>query len=166
MKKGFIRKIAGLFCFLISLAQAQAQSHNSVAAEALQSPLSHPVRVSSEGMQLTLRGVYVGGGLMWFVFDACNRSSIDFRADAPRFLLRSRHALKRRASEELRWQPIYGNGPKWLRSDSSAMFCYALTPRAPAKNQVLWVEWVERNGDRRLRLQVRAKRLIRARKLP
>lgn len=122
-------------------------------------------RAINGGVTLRLRGVYIHDGLLWFAFDAHNRSSVDFRADAVRFWLQARHSVKREAREELRWLPVYSNSPQVLRSDSSARFVYAVPARAPSGRQLLRLEWVERNGDRRIRLYISAKRMVGAHKL-
>jgi hypothetical protein len=41
----------------------------------------------------------------------------------------------------------------------------AVAPRVPGKEQELVVEWVERDGDRRVVIRVRGKRVLRARKV-
>jgi hypothetical protein len=115
---------------------------------------------------MELREVYVRNGLLWLSFRASNRSAIDFRADPVRYSIRDRRAFKRRASQEVRLYPVVRQEPRILRSDSVVNFADALAPRVPGKEQELVVEWVERNGDRRVRVRVKVGRVLRARRLP
>jgi len=118
------------------------------------------------GVRMELREVYVRNGLLWLSFRASNRSAIDFRADPVRYSIRDRRAFKRRASQEVRLYPVVRQEPRILRSDSVVNFADALAPRVPGKEQELVVEWVERNGDRRVRVRVKVGRVLRARRLP
>ena len=117
------------------------------------------------GVRLELRRVWVSEGRIWLGFKAWNRSAIDFRADPVRFAIRSRRAFKRRALQEIRLVPVVRQEPRILRSDSTISFSDALAPRVPGKGQELVVEWVERDGDRRVRVRVKAKKLLKARKV-
>jgi hypothetical protein len=155
--------MTGLMILIFS--SIYGQNRDSIAVAVLRTPLSHPAHAMNGGVALRLRGVYIHDGLLWFAFDARNRSSVDFRPDAMRFWLQARHTVRREAREELRWLPVYGNGPAVLRSDSSARFVYVVPARAPSGQQLLRLEWVERNGDRRIRLYISAKRIVGARKL-
>jgi hypothetical protein len=117
------------------------------------------------GLRMELRKIFVRDGLLWFAFRASNRSAIDFRADPLRFSIRSRKAFRRRALQEIRLQPVVRQEPRIVQSDSAVNFAEALVPRIPGKEQELVVEWAERDGDRRVRVCIRAKRLLTARKL-
>jgi hypothetical protein len=116
------------------------------------------------GVRMELRKAVVRDGLVWLSFRASNRSAIDFRADPVRFAIRSRRAFKRRALQEIRLVPVVRQEPRILRSDSTICFADALAPRVPGKGQELVVEWVERNGDRRVRVRVGVKTLLKAKK--
>lgn len=152
-------------CVLVLLVSAVAQDREKWAAAVLGAGPSHPVRVAAGGVRLELRGIYVCESLLWLSFRAENRSAIDFRADPVRFSIRDRRAFKRRARQEIPLWPVYRKGPGMLQSDSTVSFCDALVPRVPGKEQELVVEWVERNGDRRVRLRVKVGRLLKARKV-
>jgi hypothetical protein len=117
------------------------------------------------GVRLELRRVWVSEGRIWLGFKASNRSAIDFRADPMRFVIRNRQTFKRRALQEIRLVPVVRQEPPMLRSDSTISFSDALVPRVPGKGQELIVEWVERDGDRRVRVRVKAKRLLKAGKV-
>ena len=114
---------------------------------------------------MELRGVDVCEGMLWLAFSATNGSAIDFRANAVRLVIRDRKALKRRALQEIALPVVFRQEPSVLRSDSTVKFCDALAPRVPGKEQELVVEWMERNGDRRVVVRVPVKRVLRARKV-
>jgi hypothetical protein len=143
-------------------AEARGMRLDSAAAKVMTAPLSHPVRVTAGGVRLEWRGLYMCRGLLWLSFCASNRSAIDFRADPVRVYVRDRRALRRRAQQELWLRPVFRKEEGVLGAGQTAGFCDALVPRVPAKDQELVVEWVERNGDRRLRMTVRGKWVLKA----
>ncbi|HEV2478080.1 MAG TPA: DUF4138 domain-containing protein [Puia sp.] len=120
---------------------------------------------SSGGVRLELTGVYIDSSLLWFVFRGTNGSAIDFRAGGMRFAFKERRALKRRALQELRLVPVVRLEAPVVRSDSAVRLYYGLVPRVPSTRQELVIEWVERNGDRRMQLHVPARILLTARRL-
>lgn len=153
-----------LICLAVGLLFL-ATLHAQVADRVLQARPFCMQRVSSGGIRLQLTGIYIDSSLLWLVFRAGNQSAIDFRAGSMRFFIRNKHAMKRRALQELRLSPLVRREAILLRSNSTVSLCYGLVPRVPGKHQELVVEWVERNGDRRMQLHVRAAALLRARKL-
>jgi Domain of unknown function (DUF4138) len=121
--------------------------------------------VTSGGIRLVIRGIYVDEGLMWVSMRAANRSAIDFRAGAIRFVIRDKHTLRRRAVQEMSLAVVVRKEMTVLRADSVGWLCDGLVPRVPGHGQELVVEWGERNGDRRLRVYIPGRDLLRARKL-
>lgn len=116
-------------------------------------------------VRLELRGVYIESGLLWLVFRGINRSAIDFRPATMRIAIRDKHAFRRRALQERSLPLLVGYEPSVLRADSAVLFCYGLTPRVPGRRQEIFIEWMERNGDRRLLLHVPASAVLTARKI-
>jgi hypothetical protein len=104
-------------------------------------------------------------GLLWLAFAASNRSAIDFRGNAVRVEMRGRKAFKRRASQELGLRVVWRGEPGVLKADSTVRFCVAMVPRVPGKEQEIFIQWVERDGDRRVVMRVRGKRVLRARRV-
>lgn len=119
----------------------------------------------SGGVRLELTGVYIDSTLLWFVFRGTNRSAIDFRAGSMRFFIRDRRALKRRALQELRLVPMVRFEAPVLFADSTVRLFCGLAPRVPGRRQELVIEWMERNGDRRMQLRVPARILLTAHRL-
>lgn len=157
-----MRKGVFLFGYMLVLLSARGQDRRAAAVRVLGAPPSHPVHVESGEVRVELRGVYVCEGLLWLSFSATNFSAIDFRAGAVRVAIRDRKALKRRALQEVALAVVFRQEPSVLRSDSTVGFCDGLAPRAPGKGQELVVEWVERDGDRRVQMRMPGKRVLRA----
>ena len=153
-----------LFCSLLLLLGSGVVNGQGI-DRVLQAPACYGRSVALGGVRLDLRGIYVYSGLLWLVFDATNRSSIDFRAGSMGFAIRDRHVLRRRARQEIRLSPVMRREKSILASDSTVRFCYGLVPRTPSNKQELVIEWGERNGDRRLQLRVRGSMLLKAKKL-
>lgn len=165
MKRGII---LGLFVLLAFCTHGQAGGRGlvgGVPARVLRAAPCSSRHAVSGGVRLELTGIYIDSALLWFVFRGVNRSAIDFRAGGMRFLVRDRHAMKRRALQELRLVPLVRREVAVIRADSAVQLCYGLTPRVPGRAQELVIEWVEKNGDRRMQLRVPASALLRARRL-
>jgi hypothetical protein len=62
-----------------------------------------------------------------------NGSVIDWRAVPMRFSIQDRHVLRRTARQELPLAIIARQEALTVRSDSSVVLCYGLTPRLPRK---------------------------------
>ena len=122
-------------------------------------------QVSAGGVRLELRGLYVCGGLLWVCLRGENRSPIDFRSNNMRFAIQYRRSARRAAVQEVLLVPIVGRSVNPLRADSSAVWCYGLMPRVPGSKRELVLEWSERDGDRRMRIRVKAKEILKARRL-
>ena len=122
-------------------------------------------RAGSGGIRLELTGTYIDSSLLWFVFRCANSSAINFRSGGMRFVIRDRRALKRRALQELRLVPVVRQEAALLRADSTVRLYYGVIPRVPRPRQELMIEWVERNGDRRVQLRVPARILLTAHRL-
>jgi len=122
-------------------------------------------QVTSGGIRLEMRGIYVDSGLLWISLRAVNGAAIDFRSGGMRFSIRYRHGMRRRAEQETRLVCVVRREPAILRSDSTEALCYGLAPRVPGKSRQLVVQWVERNGDRRLVLRVSGKNVLQAKRL-
>ncbi len=163
MMKGGLLVLGCVFIFISAF--AQRRPFDSVAARVVAAPRSHPVKVSAAGIRVELRGVYMADGLLWMAFDAVNRSSVDFRGNMVRVSLRARKAFKRRASQEVAMRFVWRGEPGVLRADSAVRFCVAVVPRVPGKEQEMVIQWVERDGDRRVVVRVRGKRVLRARRI-
>ena len=159
--------IAGLM-LLTLVVRAQVHSvpdHLSLVANVLQSKPCRPRHTTMGGVGLELRGIYIDSGLLWLVFRGVNHSAIDFRPAPMHVAIRDKRALKRRALQERLLAPVIRDEPSVIAADSTVLFCYGLVPRIPGRKQELSIEWMERNGDRRLQLHVPASAILTARRL-
>jgi hypothetical protein len=168
MKKAVVVGVVFLFAFGVRgqvAGRASLPGHGGVPAEVLKAKPCCSRRASNAGVRLELTGIYIDSSLLWLVFRGVNRSAIDFRAGRMRFVIRDRHALKRRALQELRLVPLVRQEETTVWADSAVTLYYGLTPRVPGKRQELVIEWAERNGDRRMLIRVAARDLLTARRL-
>jgi hypothetical protein len=139
--------------------------HSQPFATILQASPYHQRHTTMGGMRLDLRGIYIDSGLLWLVFRGANHSVIDFRPATLRIAIRDKHALKRRALQERPLTPVIKYEPSVVQADSTVLFCYGLIPRIPGRKQELGIEWMEKNGDRRLLLHLPATSILTARKV-
>lgn len=160
-----MRKLMGLVLGVALLSVVKGQDRNAEAGSVLAARPWLARHVSSGSVRMELRGLYVSGGLLWVSLRVANLSPIDFRGSAVRFSIRDRHTMRRKAVQERVLLPVVIRGIPVLRADSSGVLCYGLLPRIPGKRQELVIEWMERNGDRRLRLGVKAREVLKAKKL-
>lgn len=119
---------------------------------------------SDGGMDLRLQRIYLHDGLLWMQFRARNRSAFDFRVGWTEFMVREKLRVKKMATQELRLQPRAKKEPFLISGDSTVELDYGLLPRVIGRDKELVDELRERNGDRRLRLVVSSKEILRARK--
>lgn len=153
------------FFALAACCQCSGQASDAVVTRVLNASPCCSRHAVSGGVRLELTGIYIDSSLLWFAFRVVNRSAIDFRAGGMRFVVRDRHAMKRRALQELQLVPLVRREAAVIRADSAVRLCYGLTPRVPTRNQELMIEWVEKNDDRRMQVRVPASSLLRARRL-
>ncbi|HEV2483192.1 MAG TPA: DUF4138 domain-containing protein [Puia sp.] len=154
-----------LLVTLVVRAQFSAPGHTKEISAILQAKPCHQQHTTMGGVGLDLKGIYIDSGLLWLVFRGVNHSAIDFRPATMHITIRDKHALKRRALQERMLTPVIRYEPSVLAADSTVLFCYGLVPRIPGRKQELEIEWMERNGDRRLQLQVSAAAILTARRL-
>jgi hypothetical protein len=146
-------------------AQPAPSTNTQPVAAILQANPCHQRHTEMGGVRLDLRGVYIDRGLLWLVFRGVNHSAIDFRPATMHIAIRDKYALKRRALQERPLTPVIKYEPSVVRADSTVAFCYGLIPRIPGKKQELSIEWMEKNGDRRLLLRLNATSILTARKV-
>lgn len=160
-----MKQMIGLCFCLLLLKAVSAQDRSQEMSKVLEAKPFIGKHVTTGGVRLELRGVYVVDGLLWFALRVENASVIDFRASPMRFMIRDRHTMRRRARQELALPAIARREPVMIHSDSSALLCYGLPPRLPHPKQELLLEYGEKNGDRRFMIRLAAKDVLRAKKL-
>jgi hypothetical protein len=125
----------------------------------------HTQRKASGGIRLRVDSLYVSNGVLWFGMEAKNSSAYDYRATSMRFTIRDRHPLKRKARQELALPMVAGGAPTLLPADSTVHFDCGIKPRIPGLQRELWIEWIERTGDRRVRMQVSNSKIMHVKKV-
>jgi hypothetical protein len=121
--------------------------------------------IHAPGIRLELKGIYVADGLLWFITRVSNNSVLDWTANPMRFSIRDRKVWRRRARQDFSLPVVARRESRLVRSDSAAIFCYAVVPRLPSRGQGLVLEYGERTGDRRLILKITSKQILNAKKL-
>jgi hypothetical protein len=119
---------------------------------------------SDGDVRLALRGVYIRDGLLWMGFVARNRSLIAFDPWLLGFSLEDIKRARRTAVQSIGLEPVYASGMEALPGGGRTRFGVGFQPFTIAKGKRLVVEWSEKGG-RRVLIRVKAKKLLRARKL-
>jgi hypothetical protein len=158
-----------LFGLLVGRGQNKAATAkaamDSVAVEVLKAPPAHSIRCKEAGVTLEQRGLYICRGLLWISLVAENQSAIDFRGNEVRVFIRNQRVLRRRARQEVVLRAVYRREVGVLGARQRVALCVAVAPRVPGKGEELVVEWMERDGDRRLKVAVTGKRVLGAKRL-
>ncbi|HZK62577.1 MAG TPA: conjugative transposon protein TraN, partial [Puia sp.] len=122
--------------------------------------LHHHIRASE--IDLSLKGIYIDRGYLWFRLVVQNHSSIDYRPEYVRFFLRSKRQAKRTALQEYELRPFFksiapipGNGGKTL--------LLAFGQFTVPKHQQLVCEMSEEDGGRVLELPISYRTVLKAR---
>ena len=120
---------------------------------------------SDGSVSLRLKGLFLKDGLMWMSFRARNRSSVDFLPGGMRFAVQDRKRVRRTAVQSIEVQPVYVGARGELAGGGQLSVVAALHALTVGKGKQLVVEWREANGGRRVRLVIRGKHLLRAKKI-
>jgi conjugative transposon TraN protein len=118
-------------------------------------------------MQARVKGIFVKDGVMFFQLCLKNNSAIDYSPDFIRFYIRDKKKSKRTASQEVELKPIYtccniNNIPGGQERNSVFAFEKFTIPEA----KYLFIEVMERNGGRNMKLKVTNGKIIKAKSLP
>lgn len=119
--------------------------------------------VSYEKLRLTLRGIYLRDGIMWFSFRLKNHSRIDYSPEYTRCFIAERKILKRTASQEIALKPVYESLAESVPGDSSRAIVMGFQPFTLPKDKKLIIQMGERNGGRLLVLTIQNTVLLKAR---
>jgi conjugative transposon TraN protein len=120
--------------------------------------------IFSDGMKLTIHGIYIKDNALWFVFEAENYSYLDYHAEYLRCFIEDKKKSARSAIQETElqllspasiWQTVPGKNKK--------QFVIAFSPFTFSKDKKMIVQMSEKNGGRMLKLTVSHKVILRAR---
>jgi hypothetical protein len=120
-------------------------------------------RAANDGLQLTLRGVYLCDSLLWLSLDLRDRTSMGFGVGGLRISTEDKRRVKRTATQELEIRPVYADGIGPLPGSGRRAIAVALHPFVVGRGKRLVLAVYDRDADRRVLLRVKAKRLMRAR---
>ena len=118
------------------------------------------------GMVLRLLGIYINGSVLYYQIQIQNNSGLSYDIDMIRFFIRDKSLGKRTATQELDQEPllIYGN-TRSVEGQSAQTIVVALKKFTIPDKKLLFVQLLEKNGGRNLRLKIRNASIIRAKKI-
>ena len=116
----------------------------------------------AEGMKLRLRGIWLCEGRLWFGLEWENRGAIAYTPAYVRWTIRDRRQVRRTAMQELPLEPLGGDGPVALPSDSVVHSWSGFIPFALSPDKELVLEVAESGGGRVLELVIKHQELLKA----
>ncbi|GAB1446020.1 conjugative transposon protein TraN [Flammeovirgaceae bacterium] len=122
------------------------------------------IRERKYKMALSLNGIYVKNDVIFYHFRIVNQSNLNYDVDFLRFYIKDQVKAKRTASQEVDVTPIYVYGNDGaIKGRTSTDVVYALEKFTIPDAKLLTFEMFERNGGRKLKLQVKNKTIVNAR---
>ena len=117
-------------------------------------------------MELSLRGVFIEKNVMLFQVSIANDSNIPYHTESLRFFVRDKQKLKRTASQEWVQQPIQMSGNKNFIDgrDEQHVICAIPKFTFPDSKRLI-IELMESRGGRHLRLVVKNRIIIKAKRV-
>jgi hypothetical protein len=121
-------------------------------------------RVVSDGLCLRLRGTYLRDSLLWLSLELRERTAMGFQPGTVRIWSEDRKKVRRTASQEVEVSPVYTGGLGPVAGFGRRVLTVVLRPMVIGKSRRLVVEVSDEAGNRQVRLTVKGKMLLRARK--
>lgn len=138
--------------------------YEAIADSILAKPVWLRVKDKSFGVKARIAGIYIHEEVLFFRFQFKNDSEIPYDVSSISYYIRDKSQSKRTASQDLAQTPLFFLGDhSRLEGRSSLDFVAALPKFTIPDKKLLFVVVKERNGGRLLRLQIKNKRLMRAR---
>ena len=119
--------------------------------------------VRSGGVRLSLRGIWLRDGLLWFSFRVMNGTRIAFTPAYVRVFLEDSKKVKRTATQDLDQAPVYAGGLSVVPGRGSLRFAEAFAPFTVARGKRLVVQLADDAGGRSMMLVVGRKVVLKAR---
>lgn len=120
----------------------------------------------NNGIVLTLKGLFIKGGVLYFQFKVTNWTNVGYDIDQFRFFIRDQRRVNRTASQEIEVVPIYVNKePEQLLGKSVDMYVFALPKFTIPDQKYLAVQLMERDGGRHIDLKVSNRQILKAKPL-
>ncbi len=127
----------------------------------------HFLHISSrnEQMKLSLKGIYIDKGTLWFWLHLSNHSLIDYHPDYIKFFIQDNHKAKRTAAQRAELEPIYPVAIPGLEGRSRMSLVFGFHEFTLAKDKRLVCQIAEREGGRLLLLYISHSALLKVRAL-
>lgn len=118
------------------------------------------------GIRLQLNGLFIHDNIMYFRLNIANETNINYDIDQLRFYIRDQKKAKRTATQEIEINPLYVKGDAAvIVGQTERVFVYAVPKFTIPDKKYLVIELMEKNGGRYLKIRVRNKTIIQAKRL-
>jgi len=126
----------------------------------------HGVRDESYEMIFRLKGLYIQNEILYYQLELENLSNISYDIDMLRFYIKDKKQSRRTASQELEQSPlsVYGNMGS-VAAQSKQILVVALPKFTISDKKHFYVQVMEKNGGRNLRLKISNRKIVKARML-
>jgi len=116
----------------------------------------------NEQMKLSLNGIYISKGVLWFSIQLSNHSLIDYHPDYVKFFIQDKHKAKRTAEQRTELEPIYQITMPVINGKSKKKMVFAFNQFTLPKGKRLVCQISEKNGGRLLMLHINHTALLHA----
>jgi conjugative transposon TraN protein len=118
-------------------------------------------------MQGMVKGIFVKGDVLFFQLCLKNQSTIDYTPEIIHFYIRDQKMVKRSATQEVELKPIYTYGnPIDVPGGQEKNCAFAFEKFTIPEAKYLFIEIMEKNGGRNLRVRVFNNKIVKAQVLP
>jgi conjugative transposon TraN protein len=129
-----------------------------------QQPFLH-VSTRNNRLKLSLEGIFIQDGILWFTIRLQNHSIIDFQPDYIKFSFQDRKQAKRTAIQEIPLLPVNKVVINPVAGKGQTLSVIAFRAFSIPKDKRLILEINEKAGSRPLLLRIKSKTILRARVL-
>jgi len=120
----------------------------------------------SDGMKLTIHGIYIKDNALWFVFEAENYSYLDYHAEFLRCFIEDKKKAPRSAIQETELPLLFpASLLQTVPGKKKKQFVLAFSPFTFSKDKKMIVQMSEKNGRRMLMVTVSHKSILRSRSI-
>ena len=121
-------------------------------------------QIFSDGMKLTIHGIYIKDNALWFLFGAENYSFLDYHPEYLRCFIADTKKATRSAIQETELPLLYpATLLQTVPGKKKKQFVLAFSPFTFSKDKKMIVQISEKNGGRMLLLTVLHKAILKAR---
>jgi hypothetical protein len=145
----------------------QLDSTNNIFEKiAAQKKSIHGVHNENYDMVLRLKGIFIEKDILYYQLELKNLSNVPYDIDMTRFYIKDKKQSRRTATQELEQFPqhIYGNTGT-VDGQSKQTIVVALPKFTIPDKKIFYVQVIEKNGGRNLRLKISNRKIVKARTL-